>query len=84
MVTDVKEEYELERLKWDDGTSSPLLYVMRKNPEFTEEEARDYLKKNLSDFGELNVISTEFILKDSDDLRLPVGNTDDVIEEVKN
>ncbi len=84
VVTDVKEEYELERLKWDDGTSSPLLYVMRKNPEFTEEEARDYLKKNLSDFGELNVISTEFILKDSDDLRLPVGNTDDVIEEVKN
>ena len=80
VVTDVKEEYELERLKWDDGTSSPLLYVMRKNPEFTEDEAKEYLKKNLSDFGELNVISTEFVLND---VQIP-EQSDNTMEEVRN
>ena len=75
VVTDVKEEYELERMKWDDGTSSPLLYILRKNPEFTEEEARDYLKKNIADYGDLTTISSEFILKDVDDVRV-ISNTE--------
>ena len=75
VVTDVKEEYELERMKWDDRTSSPLLYILRKNPEFTEEEARDYLKKNIADYGDLTTISSEFILKDVDDVRV-ISNTE--------
>lgn len=53
LVTDEKEEYEIEKLKWVDGTSSPLLYVMRKNPEMTEDEAREYIEKNLKDLDDL-------------------------------
>lgn len=51
IITDDKEEYELEKIKWEDGTSSPLLYVMRRNPEMTEEDAKEYLAKNLDDFN---------------------------------
>ena len=47
VVTDVKEEYDLEKLKWGDGASFPSYkYVMRKNPEFTtEEDAREYSRQ---------------------------------------
>ena len=47
LVSDEKEEYDVEREKWKDGTSSPLLYVMRKNPEMDEAEALEYIKTNL-------------------------------------
>ena len=50
---------------------------MRKNPEFTEEEAKEYLQKNISDYGDLNSISTEFILKDVDDVRVPTFGVDE-------
>ena len=47
LVSDEKEEYEVEQMKWKDGTSSPLLYVMRKNPEMDEAEALEYIKDNI-------------------------------------
>ena len=53
IVTDEKEDYELEKVKWGDGTSSPIRYVLKKNPEFTEEDAREYIKENLSNYNEV-------------------------------
>ena len=53
LVTDEKEEYEIEKQKWADGVSSPLLYVMRKNPEMTEDDAKVYIEKNLQDLEDL-------------------------------
>lgn len=53
IVTDEAAEYELEKTKWRDGTSSPVLYVMRKNPEMNEKEAREYIKNNKKVYDEL-------------------------------
>lgn len=39
-------EYNLERLKWEDGVSSPVLYIMRQNPEFDEIQARAFIQGN--------------------------------------
>jgi len=71
VVTDIKEEYELEKAKWDDGTSSPVLYVMRKNPEMTEEDAKDYIRKNLDDMNELFQVSSKLVLD------MPIETADD-------
>jgi len=57
LVTDEKTEYELEQKKWDDGTSSPLLYVMRQNPEMSEKEATEYIENNLKVNNDLLGIS---------------------------
>lgn len=46
VVTNEAEEDEAERKRWKDGTSNPILWVMRKNPEFTETDARDFIKQN--------------------------------------
>ena len=51
IVTDEKEDYELERAKWEDGTSSPIRYILKKNPEFNEEEAGEYIRLNLAVFN---------------------------------
>lgn len=59
VVTDEKEEYAIEKQKWPDGTSSPLLYVMRKNPEMSEDEAKQYIKDNLKVTGELTGFDIE-------------------------
>tara|TARA_R110002167_G_scaffold223332_1_gene428677 strand:+ start:360 stop:1814 length:1455 start_codon:yes stop_codon:yes gene_type:complete len=53
IVTDEKEDYELEKVRWEDGTSSPVRYVMKKNPEFTEEMAKEYIQKNIEDGNEV-------------------------------
>jgi len=53
IVTDEKEDYELERAKWEDGTSSPIRYILKKNPEFNEDEAKEYIRLNLSDSNEI-------------------------------
>lgn len=53
IVTDEKEDYELEKVRWEDGTSSPVRYVMKKNPEFTEEMAKEYILKNIEDGNEV-------------------------------
>lgn len=52
IVTDEKEDFELEKLKWEDGISSPVLWVMRKNPEMTEDEAQKFVENNLKVTGE--------------------------------
>jgi len=54
IVTDDKADYELERLKWPDGTSSPLLWVMANNPEFTKDEAIAYIEKNIANYEAFN------------------------------
>ena len=53
MITDEADEYRLEQDMWKDGTSSPLLYVMRRNPEMDEDQAREYIKTNLAITQEL-------------------------------
>lgn len=57
IIVDEKEEFELEKEKWEKGISNPVEYVMRKNPNFTVEEAKRYIKENLSLTAEL--ISTK-------------------------
>jgi len=56
VITDEKEEYSLEQERWRDGTSSPLLYVMRKNPEMSEDQAKEYIRTNIAMTGELTGI----------------------------
>ncbi|MCD4692704.1 MAG: hypothetical protein K8R79_07315 [Calditrichales bacterium] len=53
VVTDEKEDYELDKLKWDDGVSSPVLWVMRQNPEWGEIKAIQFVKDNLKVTNEL-------------------------------
>ena len=36
---------------------------MRRNPEFTEEEARDYIKQNLAEFNETFSISNQVVIQ---------------------
>ena len=67
VVTDIKEEYDLEKMKWEDGTSSPVLYVMRKNPEMSEAEAKDYIAKNLEDMSEVFDNRNSFIIEEEND-----------------
>lgn len=54
LVTDESYEYEIERQKWQDGTSSPVEYVLRKNPELkTPDNAKKWIAENLKDFDEI-------------------------------
>jgi len=71
LVTDDDEEYTLEQKKWKDGTSSPILWVMAKNPEFTEDEAKDFLKKNTEDYEELTGLQ----------VTVPGQTDDEIIED---
>jgi hypothetical protein len=67
LVTDEQGEYDLEKSKWDDGTSSPLLFVMRANPEMSEADAKKYITDNLKTTGELlGVTNIEVDEKDPD------------------
>lgn len=54
VITDEKADYELEKMKWEDGVSSPIQYVMKRNPDMTEEDARKFVEKNLDDWNNLN------------------------------
>lgn len=67
VVTDIAEEYNLEKIKWDDGTSSPVLYVMRKNPEMSEADAKEYIAKNLEDMSEVFDNRNSFIIEEEND-----------------
>jgi hypothetical protein len=53
VITDEKAEYELEKLKWEDGVSSPILYVMQKHPELTKEKAKEFVEENIDDWNKL-------------------------------
>ena len=46
VVKDEIGEYELERKKWTDGISNPVLWVMRLNPEMTQKQATEYIQNN--------------------------------------
>ena len=47
------ETYELERKKWKDGVSSPVEYVQRRNPEWDQEQCREYIDKNKNTYDEI-------------------------------
>ncbi len=57
IVTDDVAEYSLEKEKWQDGTSSPIEYMMRKDPALTEEKAKKKLEENRALYDELFGIS---------------------------
>ena len=59
VITDDAEEYALEKEKWNDGISSPVKYIMRRNPEFTEQEAIDYIKQNLTEYNDIFSLSSQ-------------------------
>ena len=80
LVTDDKEEYELEVIKWKDGQSSPVLYAMAKNPEFTRDEAIDWIKKNLQDTEELTGLKITMPGQDEDEIINPPDNMP-IVEE---
>lgn len=61
VITDEKAEYELERMKWEDGTSSPVHYVMKRYPDMDEDAAQEFIQKNLKDIGDLGGISVKLI-----------------------
>jgi len=46
IVTDEKADFELEVSKWQSGISSPVKWLMKQNPEWTEQEAIDEITKN--------------------------------------
>ena len=52
-VTNEVEDYTLERMKWEDGVSSPLLWVMRRNPEMSKDQATLYIQQNKTSTNEL-------------------------------
>ena len=58
VVTDEKAEYELEKMKWGDGVSSPILWVKRHHPEMDDKQAEEYVRNNLSKWNELQGIDT--------------------------
>jgi len=64
LVTDDQSEYELEKLKWPDGTSSPVLWVMARNPEFTEDQAKEWIQNNINDYEELQGLKVGLKVKE--------------------
>jgi len=46
VVTDEAVEYELEKEKWQDGTSSPIEFLMKKDPALTVEKAKKKIEEN--------------------------------------
>ena len=61
VITDEKAEYELEKMKWEDGVSSPILYVMKRYPEMTKEDAQKFVEENLEDFKKLGGITVNLM-----------------------
>lgn len=54
VITDEKAEYELEQLKWPDGISSPVIWVMRHNPHMTDKDAKKFVQDNITLWNELS------------------------------
>ena len=46
VVSDEKVSYELERMKWEDGTSSPVRWLLKNHPEQDEDWALEYIRNN--------------------------------------
>lgn len=55
IVSDEKADYELERMKWEDGTSSPILYLLKQNPDKDEDWATEYIKNNKANIQTLGL-----------------------------
>ena len=54
IVTDEKVAYDLERMKWEDGTSSPVRWLLKNHPEQDEDWALEYIRNNKEVMEELN------------------------------
>jgi hypothetical protein len=54
IVTDEKAELELEQMKWLNGLSSPVKFLMSKNPNMTEDEATKTITENLDQWNEIS------------------------------
>jgi len=74
MVADEKGDYDLERLKWEDGTSSPVIFMMQKNPELNEKSAIDQIKKNLGDTKDLMQAMSISIIEPDEKDNIDLGN----------
>ena len=62
LVKDEKEEYGTERMKWEDGISSPVKYLMKQDPEIkSEEDAKVAIKKNLKDSKDVGLQTREAV-----------------------
>jgi len=59
IVTDEKEEYELEQSKWKDGTSNPIEWVLREHPDFYGDRdiALAYIEENRKLLKDLGIIA---------------------------
>ena len=56
ILTDPKEDLEVEVGKWKTGISNPILYVRRLNPDIpSDDKAKEYIKKNLDITKELKL-----------------------------
>jgi len=56
VVSDENSDYELERMKWEDGMSSPVQYIMKLDPEIkSEKDAKEKIKENLKDSKEVGL-----------------------------
>jgi len=56
VVSDENSDYELERMKWEDGMSSPVQFIMKLDPEIkSEDDAKETIKKNLEDSKEVGL-----------------------------
>jgi hypothetical protein len=79
VITDDHEEYALEKEKWADGVSSPVKYIMRRNPEFTEEEAVEYIKQNLQEYNDIfsmtNQVNIEEVVEEEPEQEEEDGET---------
>ena len=53
IVTNEQEDYNLEKQKWEDGVSSPVQYLMKRNPEKSENQIKEEIQKNLTDTSEM-------------------------------
>jgi len=59
IITDEKEEYELEQNKWQDGTSNPIEWVLRAHPDFygDRDTAIKYIEENRKLLKDLGIIA---------------------------
>ncbi len=70
VVSDEQADYELERMKWEDGTSSPVLFVRKMNPEFDDDQAKEYIQNNLADLNELTGLGSIPVFPGTDENNL--------------
>ena len=67
-LVDEKAEYELERMRWEDGTSSPVSWMMKKNPELSEDQAKEKIKENIRLYNELNALEPVTVSPNGDNI----------------